>query len=195
MHDHIIYAEASEYPFIGSAFLRVRLLQPFLIDIERIPVFHNKLPPADHTCAGAEFVTVFALYLVQGHRQVLVRCVHIFDHKGKHLFMRGGKKVVGLVPVLEAENIVAVFFPAVGHLIWFTRHHRGEMDFLGTYAVYLFPDNSLDPVQHTESQRQPGIQPRPDFAHVSCTYEEFRRINVSVGRVVAQSAQEQRRHM
>lgn len=70
--------------------------------------------------------------------------------------MRGGEQVVGLVTVLQTEQVLAVFLPAVGGLIRLARQQRREVDLLGADAVDLLADDGLDLVEDLQTQRQPG---------------------------------------
>ena len=108
--------------------------------------------------------------------------------------MRWGQQVVGLVAVCELENVVAVFFPAVGGLVWLARQQRRQVDFLSADRRHLLAYDAFDFVEDAQAQREPGEDARSFFADVAGPDEELGGIDVLVGRRVAQGAQKQARH-
>ena len=108
--------------------------------------------------------------------------------------MGGGKQIVGLMTVLQTEDVVAVFLPAMGRLIRLARQQSREMHLLGADAVDLLTDDGLDLVEDPQTQRQPGPDAGSGLADVTGALQELGGIDVRVGRVFAQCAQEQSRH-
>ncbi len=108
--------------------------------------------------------------------------------------MGRGQQVVGLVAVLQTEDVVAVFLPAVGGLIRLARQQSGEVDFLGVDGRHLLADDVLDLVQDIEAQRQPGPDARSGLAQVAGALQQLVRHDVGIGGVLAQGAQEHGRH-
>ena len=193
-HGHVLQVETLEDALVGAALVVVRLLHALLVDGERVSVLHDELAAADQARARAELVAVLGLDLVERDRQVLVRGVHILDQQREHFLMRGGEQVVGLVTVLQTEQVLAVFLPAVGGLIRLARQQRREVDLLGADAVDLLADDGLDLVEDLQTQRQPGPDTRSRLAHIAGAQQQFRRIGVGVGGILAQRAQEHGGH-
>ncbi len=96
--------------------------------------------------------------------------------------------------ILQPEDIVAVFLPAMGGLIGFARQQRREMNLLGADAVDLLANDGLDLVEHAQAQRQPRPNARRGLADISGALQQFRRIDVGIGGILAQSAQEHGGH-
>ena len=110
--------------------------------------------------ARTRLVAVLVLDLVDRQRQVLVRRVQVLHHEGEHLLVGGAEQVVGALAVLEPEDAVAVLGPAAGGLVGLAGQQRGEQQLLGADRVHLVADDVLDPAQHPQAQRQPGVDAR-----------------------------------
>jgi hypothetical protein len=108
--------------------------------------------------------------------------------------VRGTEEVVAAAAVLEPEQVGAVLRPAPGGLVGLTRQQRGEVDLLGADGVHLLAHHPLDVAQHSQAQRQPGVDPRRDATDVAGADEQLVARYLRVGRVLAQGPQEQRRH-
>ena len=96
--------------------------------------------------------------------------------------------------VLEPEQVVAVLRPATGGLVGLARQQRRQVDLLRADGVHLLPDDLLDPAQHLQPQRQPGVHPRGHASDVAGADEQLVARHLRVGRVLAQGPEEQRRH-
>ena len=190
-HDHVVDAQPLEDALVGAALVVVRLAQPLLVDGEGVCVLHDELAAAHQACAGAEFVAVFGLDLIQGDRQILVRGVHVLDEQGEHLLVGGSQQVVGLVSVLEPEDVVAILLPAMRRLVGLARQQRREVHLLRPDAVDLLAHHAFDLVQDAQAQRQPGPDAGGGLADIAGPLQQTRGIDVGVGGVLAQRAQEQ----
>ena len=62
--------------------------------------------------------------------------------------MGGRQKVIGPVPVLEAEEVLAVLLPAMGGLVRLSRQEGREVDLLCPDSIDLLTDNILDLFEH-----------------------------------------------
>ena len=71
--------------------------------------------------------------------------------------MGRAEQVVVALAVLEPEDAVAVLGPAAGRLVGLAGQQRGEQQLLGADRVHLVADDVLDPAQHPQAQRQPGV--------------------------------------
>ena len=54
----------------------------------------------------------------------------------------GGQQVIGLVAILQTEDVIAVLLPAMGGLVGFARQQGREVHFLGADAVDLLADDA-----------------------------------------------------
>ena len=156
VHRHVLQVETVEDALVCAALVHVCLDEAFLVEGEGVGVLHDELAAADQAGARTELVAVLGLDLVQGDGQVLVRGVHVLDQKGEHLLVGGGQQVIGLVAILQTEDVIAVLLPAMGGLVGFARQQGREVHFLGADAVDLLADDGLDLVQHAQTERQPG---------------------------------------
>ena len=182
-HRHVLQVKTLEDALVGTALVVVGLAHAFLVDGEGVGILHDEFAAANQTGARAELVAVLGLDLVQGDGQVL-------DQKGEHLLVGGGQQVVGLVTVLETEDVVAVFLPAVGGLVRLARQQSREVHFLSTDAVDLLTNDGFNLVEHLETQRQPGPDAGRSLADVAGTLQQFGRIDIGIGGILAQGAQE-----
>ena len=130
----------------------VGLFQALIIDVEGVGVLHDELAAAQQAGAGAGLVAVLGLNLVEVNRQVLVGGVEVLDQQGEHFLVGGSQQHVCALTVLQAEEIVAVFFPAVGRFVGFTGKQSGKVNFLGTDGVHFFAHDVLNLAQHLQAQ-------------------------------------------
>jgi hypothetical protein len=189
-----VEAEAVEDADVGVAVHLVALVEARRVDVERVAVLHDELAPAQHTRARPCLVAVLVLDLVDRQRQVLVGAVEVLDREGEHLLVRGTEEVVGVLAVLEAEDVVAVLVPAAGGLVGLTREQRGEEQLLGAHRVHLLADDRLDAAQHLEPEREPRVDAGAHAPDVAGPHEQLVARDLGVRRVLAKGSQEQGRH-
>ena len=193
-HRDILQIKEGENALVGAALVHVGLTHALLVNGEGVSVLHDELAAANQTGARAELVAVLGLNLVKRHRQVLVRGVHVLDQQGEHLLMRWGQQVIRTMAVLETEDVFAVLFPAVGRLVRFAGQQGREMHFLGSDTVDFLTNDALDLIEDAQAERQPRPDAWSGFADVPGALQQFRGIDIRIGRILAQRAQEQRRH-
>ena len=92
--------------------------------------------------------------------------------------------------ILQTEDVIAVFLPAVGGLVGLARQQSREVHFLSTDAVDLLTNDGFNLVEHLETQRQPGPDAGRSLADVAGTLQQFGRIDIGIGGILAQGAQE-----
>ena len=186
--------EPVEDPDVGVAVLLVGLLEAGVVDVEGVGVLHHELAPAQQARAGTRLVAVLVLDLVDRERQVLVGRVEVLHHEGEHLLVRGSEEVVAALAVLEPEDVGAVVGPPVGRVVGLLGQQRGERQLLGAHVVHLLADDGLDPAQHPQPQRQPGVDAGRGTADVAGADEQPVARHLGVVRVVTERAHEQGRH-
>ena len=194
LDDDVVEPEPVEDPDVRVAVQLVALVEPGLVEVEGVRVLHDELAPAQHAGARPRLVAVLRLDLVERQRQVLVRAVHVLDREGEHLLVGRPEQVVVALAVDEPEDVDAVLAPATGRLVGLTRQQRGEEQLLRPDGVHLLADDRLDPAQHLEAERQPGVDARADPPDVAGPHEQLVARDLGVRRVLAKGSQEQGRH-
>ena len=71
---------------------------------------------------------------------------------------------------------------------------RAGVDLLGPGRVHLLPYDLLDLAEHPVPERQPRVDAGADLADVTRPDEQLVALDLGVGRIVAQRAQEQGGH-
>ena len=184
-------AQALEDLQVRAAVGGVAGVQSGVVDVEGVGILHDEFAAAQQACPGACLVAVLVLDLVDAQRQVLVRGVQVLDQQGEHFLVRGGQEVVVALAVLEPEDALAVFGPAVRGLVGLLGQQRREVDFLGPDGGHFLADDLLHLAQHAQSQRQPGVDARGGPADVAGADQEPVAGHLGVGGIFAQGAQEQ----
>ena len=192
--DHVPEPDPVEDLHVGVAVQPVGLGEPLVGEVERVRVLHEELAAAQDARPRPRLVPVLRLDLVEDHRVVLVGGVLALDELGEQLLVRGAEQVVAALAVLEPEDVGPVLGPAAGGLVGLAGQQRGQVDLLGADGVHLRAHDVLDAAQHLQAQRQPRVDPRGDAADVTGADEQLVARYLRVGRVVAEGAQEQRRH-
>ena len=169
----------------------VGFAQAFVVHSKRVGILHDKFAPTQQTGAGSRLVTVLILDLVNIQRQILVGGIQVFHQQGKHFLVGGRQQHIGAFAVLQAEEIITVFFPPVGCLIGFSRQQRREENFLGSNRVHFLTHHILDLAQDPQPQRQPRVHARGGTANITCAHQQLVTGHLSVYRVFAQSSHEE----
>ena len=160
-------AEPRERAQVSGELLVVGMARARLIEVEGIGVLHQKLARAHHAEARPHFVAELPLDVIEIERQILVGAHRGAEDLGDHLLVGRAVQHVAIVPVADAQHLLAVivvapgFAPEVGRLDG--RHQ--DLDRAG--AVLLLADDGADLVQHPDAERQPGVAARrllPDHA-------------------------------
>ncbi len=192
--DDVGQAQPVEDPLIGLAHRVVGGVQPRLVDVEGVGVLHDEFAPADHPRPGAGLVPVLRLDLVEREGQVPVGGVEVLDQEREHLLVGRGQEVVGVLAVPQLEQRRPVVLPPAGRLVGLPGQERREVDLLRSGPVHLLADHPLDPGQDLQPQREPRVDPRGDPADVPPADQEFVARDLGVGRVLAQSSDEESGH-
>ncbi len=194
LHDDVLEAEPVEDPDVRVAVQLVGPREAGVVDVEGVGVLHHELTPAQQAGARPRLVAVLVLDLVDRERQVLVGRVQVLHHEGEHLLVRGAEEVVAALAVLEPEDVGAVVGPPVRRVVGLLGQQRGERQLLGAHVVHLLADDGLDPAQHPQAERQPGVDAGRGAADVAGADQQAVARDLGVVGVVAQGAHEQGRH-
>jgi hypothetical protein len=114
--------------------------------------------------------------------------------QGEHLLVRGRQQVVGVAPVLEGEEIVAVLRPAAADVERLARQQGREQHLLGAGRDHLLADDAGHVVEHQLAQRQPGVTARCGAADVAGAEQQPVTRHLRLGRLLAQRLEQQGRH-
>ena len=137
-----------------------------------VGVFHDELPPAHQAEARPHFVTKLGLDLVEGERQVAVG-VQFTPYQVSHNFFMGWAEAeVTLVPVFQAQQLLAVLFPASAFLPQFGRADRGHEDLLGAGAVHLLAHDGLDLAHDPQTQGEKIVDAARDLADHARSHQQ-----------------------
>ena len=148
----------------------VGFAQAFVVHSKRVGVLHDEFAPTQQTGAGPRLVTVLILDLVNIQRQILVGGIKVFHQQGEHFLMGGRQKHIGSLAVLQAKEIITVFFPPVSCLIGFSRQQCREENFLGSNCVHFFTHDIFYLAQNFQTQGQPGIHARSGTTNITCAH-------------------------
>ena len=193
LHDDVLEAEAREDAFIGVALGLVRGIQPRIVDVERVGVFHRELATPQQAGPRSGLVAVLVLDLVDRERQVFVAAVEVFHEQGKNFFVCGGQQVVGAAPVFQAKDAIAVLLPPPGGLIGLARQEGRKVHLLRARVRHLVTDDRLDAPPHLQPERQPREHARRLPTNVASAHEQPMARDLGISGVIAEGAKEELR--
>ena len=146
-----------------------------MVEVERIGVLHQELARAHHAEARPHLVAELPLDVVEIERQVLVGADGRAKDFGDHLLVRRPIEHVALVPVADAQHLLAVVVVAAGFAPEIRRLDGRHQDLDRARAVLLLADDGANLVQDPDAERQPGVAARrllPD--HAGAQHEPMR---------------------
>ena len=108
--------------------------------------------------------------------------------------MGGSQQHIGILAVLQPEQPITVFRPAVSHLVGFAWQQRRKLNFLGTNGLHFLANNTLNVAQNFQAQRQPRVHTWRHATDISGADKELVAGNLSVGWVLTQGTQKERGH-
>ncbi len=158
-HRDRLQAHPGEGAQVGDEHAVVGMPRAGLVEVEGIGVLHQEFARAHDAEPRPHLVAELPLDMVEVERQVLVGADRGAEDLGDHLLVRGPEQHVALVPVADPQHLLAIgfvaarFAPEIGGL---DRRHE-ELD--GAGAVLLLADDGIDPVEHAQAERQPGVDP------------------------------------
>ena len=136
----------------------VSLLQGVRVQVERIGVLHEEFPGPHDAEPGTDLITELGLDLIEVDRQLFVAAQLVACQFGDDLFVGGTVAELPLMPVVEAQQLRAIFVPAPRFLPEFCGLHRRHQHLQGTGPVHLLPHDDFHLAQHPQPQGQPGIE-------------------------------------
>ena len=168
-------AKAGERAQIGGEHLVIGVARARLVEVEGIGVLHQELARTHHAEPRPNLVAELPLDVVEVERQVLVRANGSAEDFGDHLLVGRSVQHVAVVPVADAQHLLAVvvvapgFAPEIGRL---DRRHQ-HLDRAG--PVLLLAHDGADLVQDPDAERQPGVAARRLLSdHAGAQHEAMR---------------------
>ena len=161
-----------------------------MVEVEGVVVLHVELAPAHDSEARTQLVPELPLDLIEVLRQVAVAAHRLAEDVGHDLLVSGAEEHRALVPVGEAQHLLAVVVVAAAFLPELGRLHCRHQDLLAAGGVHLLAHDLLDLAQHAQSQRQPAVDAGarlPD--HAGAQHQPVRG-DLRLGRVLSQCRQE-----
>ena len=135
--------EAGEDPLVGGAVLLEADVETGLVDVEGVGVLHGELPHPQQARLGAGLVPELDVHLVPDLGQVPVG-EELGGQEGEDLLLGHAQDHVGVLAVLELEEVVAHQVVAVGLLPDLGGMEGGQEHLLAADGVHLLSDDSLD---------------------------------------------------
>ncbi len=118
--------------------------------------------------------------------------MHLPAHQIRnHLFVSGAEAEIPGVPVLEAQQFLAVNMPAAGLLPEFSGLHRGQEHLLGAGPVHLLAHDVFDFPEYSQSQRQIIINAGGELADHAGPEKQAVGDGLGLGRVFFERRNEQ----
>ena len=154
-------AEPRESAQVSGELLIVGMARAGLIEVEGIGVLHQEFARAHHAEAGPHLVAKLPLDVIEIERQILVGAHRGAEDLGDHLLVGRPVQHVAVVPVADAQHLLAVIVVASGFAPEVSRLDGRHQDLDRAGAVLLLADNGADLVQHPDAERQPGVSCPP----------------------------------
>ena len=156
-HRNRFQAHAREGAQISDEHLVVGMLRAGLVDVEGIGVLHQEFAAAHQAEARPHLVAEFPLDVIEIERQIFVAAHIGAEDLGDHLLVGRPVEHVALVPVLDAQHLLAVGVVAAALAPQVGRLDGRHQQFDGAGAVLLLAHDLLDLLQHAQAERQEGI--------------------------------------
>ena len=156
-HRDRLQAEPREGAEIGDEHAVVGLPRALEVEVEGIGVLHQELAAAHDAEARPHLVAELPLDVVEVERQVAVGAHVGAKDVGDHLLVGRPVEHVALVPVDDAQHLLAVVVVAAALAPEIGRLDRRHQHFERPCPVLLLAHDLLDLLQDAEAERQPGI--------------------------------------
>src|SRR5580765_8711011 len=111
-----LHAEPSEDALVGLEHAPVLAVRVRIVHMEGIAVLHDELAAAHQAEARADLIAELRLNLEDVQGQLLVAGDDLPDDVGHDFFVRRAEAEVRVLPILEAEEFLAVQIPAPAFL-------------------------------------------------------------------------------
>ena len=159
----------------------VELGQAGFIEVERVAVLHQKFARPHHAEAWPDLVAELGLDLVKADRQLLVRAQLGAGKLGDDFFMGRAEGIFATGAIMHLQQLGTESFPATGLLPQLGRLHRGHQQFETAGRVHFLAHHPLDPTQHPQAQRGPGVDAAGELADHAATQHQAMAGDLGVG--------------
>ena len=144
---------------VGLNHLPVAHVQPGLVGVKAVEVFHGELAHPDESAAGTRLVTELGLNLVKHQGEVAVAPDVAAHQLGDDFLVGGAQGQRALAAVVEGKEHLAQGFAAPGKLPQLEGLEHRQAQLLAARPVHLFPHDVLNLLEHPPGQRQIRIDP------------------------------------
>ena len=166
------------------------MLRAGLIEVERVGVLHQEFAAAHQAEARAHLVAEFPLDVIEVERQILVGAHIGAEDLRDHFLVGRPVEHLALVPVLDAQHLLAIGVVAVALAPQIGRLDGRHQKFDGAGAVLLLAHDGADLLQHAEAERQEGINAGGLLADHAGAQHQPVRDDLGLARRFAQDGQE-----
>jgi len=187
------HAAAREDALVRAEHRVVRGVEPRLVEVEGIGVFHRELAHADEAAARPLLVAELVLDLVQRRGQVAIGLRVVAEEARDHLLVRGAEHHHALAPVEHLEQRVAeeaeapALLPDLGGL------DGGQQHLLRPSSVHLLANHLLDAPLGPHAQRHVGVDARRELIDEPRAQQQVQVLGIGIG-ALAPRMPEQPRH-
>ena len=127
--------------------------------------------------------------MIERARQIAIAFHLVANDRGQHLFVGRAVEHVAVVTVLDAQHLRAVSVVAAALAPKVRGLQRRHQHFDRAGAVLLLAHDLLDLLEHTETEREPGVNPRRRLAHEAGPQHQLVADDLSVGRALLENRQ------
>ena len=189
-HRDRLQAHAREGAQIGHEHAVVGRLGALVVEVEGIGVLHQEFAAAHDAEARPHLVAELPLDVVEVERQVLVGLHVGAEDLGDHLLVGRAVEHVAVLPVLDAQHLLAVVVVAAALAPELGRLDRRHQDFERAGAVLLLAHDPADLVEHALAERQPGEAALPLLADHAGAQHQPVRDDLGFARILFEDGQE-----
>ncbi len=177
-----VKSQSGEHAGIGGVHGLIGIDQAVAAGVEGIGVLHQELARAHDAEARADFVAEFHLDLIKADGQLPIAFDFAARDVGDDFLVGGAEAEIALVAILDLEHLRAEHRPAPGFFPQFRGLDCGHQEFDRAGAVHFLAYHRLDPAQHPQAQRHPGIQARSQTLDESGAQHQLVADEFGVGR-------------
>ncbi len=135
----------------------VALVQPFLVQVEAVAVFHDELAHTHEAGLWPWFIAKLGLDLVPDLRQLLVAAQFAARNGGHDLFVRHAEAQIGALAIFQAKHVFAHACPAAAFFPGFFGQQGRQVELLPD-LVHLFAHDGDHFIQRSMPQEEIAVK-------------------------------------
>ena len=189
-HGNRFQPHAVEGPQVGNEHLVVGDARVLDREVEGIGILHQEFAPAHHAEARPDLVAEFPLDMIEDARQLLVGLHAVAEDLGDQLLVGRAVKHLALMPVADAQHLLAIDLVAAAFLPDFRRLDGRHEQFERAGAVLLLANDALDLAQDPVAKGQPGVDAGARLPDEAGAQHQLVGDDLGFLRVIAQQGQE-----